>query len=351
MIGRTVLLLCGLCFFISPSGFNDACAQDGWGAQTLYEIDSKIQKMAFGGLWKKGESHIAFVTADGRCIVLKGENKVWKQMKAYTFKKGLSSITFGDCIHQSPGDELIVGAPNGLVFVMTHEKTHQAGKADSQINDLMTIDVFPDKPGMEILALTENGKALLMFLNPNEWESLELLNDEGRLRNAAPGPKKSFFVAGISGAVHQITFQEEGFKSIKVFQHENSIARMASYPSSDPKIFKLLLADDNGQVFLLTREQDDIISSLVYKADKALRGIAASDFDLALNGAEIAIYGYDKAAVLLHNGKGNVQSTLLFKDKDRGHWLISGQIIPETKEKELLIGGYSGKLTLLYRDS
>ncbi|MFH1999581.1 MAG: hypothetical protein ABIK28_07870 [Planctomycetota bacterium] len=319
--------------------------------------------MACGSLWKAEVPHIALVTVDGRCLVLwKDEEGAWQNRLVHQAPSGLSAVAIGDADPGAPGPDLIVGTGGGQVLSISE----RAGRdivvrlifeAKAPISDLAVHDFNSAIPGDETLVLSEDGKATLLWPVPEsvkgEFESLVILQDTGRLRNVLAGPygpqnQAGAVVVGTSGNVTRLHAVGNAWRVANLYQNPEPLARIAGGnidPTSETR--ELIIADDAGLITILHQNAGGYIPQAVYKEEKALRGVAAGELDPALPGDEFAVFGYGMEVAMFSRMSPEFNRTMLFKDSDKGHWLIACQLDMQNQRHELIAVGYSGKVTLI----
>lgn len=81
--------------------------------------------------------------------------------------------------------------------------------------------------------------------------------------------------------------------------------------------------------------------------DSGLRGAVLGRFPAAGETAKLAIFGFHKRCRALVERAGVLDPVTLFVDIDRGHTLEAAELVPGNDADELLVGGYSKRVTLL----
>lgn len=82
-------------------------------------------------------------------------------------------------------------------------------------------------------------------------------------------------------------------------------------------------------------------------ADSGLRGCVVGDFPAGRDRARFAIFGFHKLCRALVPRLGVLDPFTLYVDVDKGHAIEAGDVVPGNGADELLIGGYSKRVTLL----
>ncbi|MHC4944787.1 MAG: hypothetical protein ACYTG7_17365 [Planctomycetota bacterium] len=355
-----IALLCILILIVCPSCQTEEQERQ-WHTRTLYSLDSKIQTVAFGGLWEEERPCLALAAADGRCVVLWQEEGGWKSREMLRIPGGLGCVAIGDADPGTPGPDLILGTGGGQIIriFLTHDDevlVKVIYEAGAPIGDIAVSDLNPHKPGQEILVLTEEGKAIVLWPAEDDtdgYESLMVLQDTARLRNVQAGPygpqgQPAAVMAGSSGNVSRIYAVADAYRKATLYESPEPLARL-SLGNVDPvsQTAEVVLVDDVGLVTLLRLKSGKYVPQAIHKEDKALRGVAVGEFLLDVMGDEIAVYGYGREVALFYRQGLEFERIVVFEDTDRGHWLIADQILPDTEELELVAVGYSGKVTLI----
>jgi hypothetical protein len=336
-----------------------------WHTRTLYSIDSKIQTIAFGGLWQDALPSLALAAADGRCVVLWQDEQEWRNREILQTPGGLGCVAIGDADPQTPGSDLVLGTGGGQILRIYLTRENEVlvkvlFEAGAPIGDIVVSDLNPHSPGQEIVALTEEGKAYVLWpgeSGADRYESYLALEDETRLRDVTAGPygpqgQPAAVMVGSSGKVHRIYSVADAWRKTTLYDSPEPLARL-SVGNVDPmsQTAEVVLADDVGLVTLLRLKSGKYVPQAIHKEDKALRGVVVGELMRDVQGDEIATFGYDKEVAMFHRRGLEFERTVLFEDTDRGHWLIADQIVPETEELELVAVGYSGKVTLIALES
>lgn len=336
-----------------------------WKTQTLHSLDSKIQSVDFGSLWGARQPCIALVSEDGRCVVLwQDVEKGWLHREVHHVHGGLSAVAIGDADPRTPGPDLVIGASTGQVMRVSLRDGRDVlvsllYEADSAIGDVAIYDLNEATPGEEIVVCTEDGKAVVLWCAQDEaeekWESLEVASDSARIRNVVVGPygpqrQPGALFVGASGVVTKIHAVGGAWRVNRVYTNPEPLARIAG-GDVDPatEAMELVLVDDAGLITLLKPSGGEFFPQAVHKESKALRGAAVGEFLTDQAGDEFAVFGYGMEVALFKRRGTGFDRTVLFTDTDRGHWLLAGQILPETRAHELVAVGYSGKVTLIFR--
>lgn len=338
-------------------------SRERWIITTLHRIDSKIQAVCFGDLGPSSLPHLALAAADGRCLVLWNGKKGWENRLAFQYPRGLSAITIGDGDPASPGNEIWVGGSDGSVHELclmrdgsfTNRLYFEAGAATG---DLVVHDLDPGSPGSELLLVTEGGEAVVIRPAFDEDEgpsrSQVVMKDTARLRCAIAGPfgpqgRPAALFVGYSGRLTRIYLEEGDWRIQNLYESSIPLARISAGqvdPSSEEP--ELVVVDDSGKVVLLTPEGGAYRPSTVHQEEEALRGVTVADFEPDAPGEEIAVFGYGMEVPLYIRTVSGLERKVLFRDSDRGHWLIHGQVIPLSPRFELVAVGYSGKISLIH---
>lgn len=337
--------------------------REAWRITTLHRIDSKIQAVCFGDLGPSNLPHLALAAADGRCLVLWNGKKGWESRLAFQYPRGLSAITLGDGDPASPGKEIWVGGSDGSVHELCLLKGGSFSnrlyfEAGTPAGDLVVHDLDPGSPGSELLLVTEGGEAVVIWPAPDKDEGLPrswiVMKDTARLRCAIAGPygphgRPAALFVGYSGRLTRIFLEEGEWRIENLYESSTPLARLSAGqvdPSSEEP--ELVVVDDSGKVVLLEPEGGAYRPSTVHQEEKALRGVTVADFEPEAPGDEIAVFGYGMEVPLYIRAASGVERKVLFRDSDRGHWLIHGQVLPLTPRFELVAVGYSGKVSLIH---
>jgi len=218
---------------------------------------------------------------------------------------------------------LVVSTYAGEVFVVTPAAgdglwPSQVVYRDPPIGNLVPKDPRPrikdvamladpsGRPAYELIAVSAGGSAVYADLD-RPGITRDLINEEGGFARITAVPDGSAYACAYWGGVfHFVRDGAGGFR-----------------------------AD------VLTRDGKD----------SGLRGIVLGRFPLPADAgggvAEMAIFGYHALVRMLVPRNGTYDMVTVFKDVERGHSLVAADMVPGNDADELVVTGYSKRLTLL----
>ncbi|HTF89122.1 MAG TPA: hypothetical protein VK843_11985 [Planctomycetota bacterium] len=99
--------------------------------------------------------------------------------------------------------------------------------------------------------------------------------------------------------------------------------------------------------FLRDGEGFQVVSIEQEAADSGLRGLVLGDFPVTGATARMAIFGFHKLCRALVSRHGVLDPVTIYVDIDRGHAIEAADLIQGNGADEILIGGYSNRITML----
>jgi hypothetical protein len=113
---------------------------------------------------------------------------------------------------------------------------------------------------------------------------------------------------------------------------------------------RIIVSDDDGTLSVLTPSDDgdDWIREEIHREFELQRGAVLADLDPTTPGLEAATAGFEFRISLLREAGGSWWSKLLFRDTDRLHHLVAGDV-DGRPGLELIGCGYSGRVTVFRR--
>jgi hypothetical protein len=104
-----------------------------------------------------------------------------------------------------------------------------------------------------------------------------------------------------------------------------------------------------GRVLHYTRAADGLQLEVVDQegADSGLRGVVLGDFPVDGTTAHLVLFGFHKLCRALVPRQGVLDPVTLYVDVDRGHTIEAADLVPGNGADELLLGGYSLRMTML----
>jgi hypothetical protein len=113
---------------------------------------------------------------------------------------------------------------------------------------------------------------------------------------------------------------------------------------------RIIVSDDDGTLSVLTPSDDGDAWSRqeIHREFELQRGAVLADLDPTTPGLEAATAGFEFKISLLREAGGSWWSKLLFRDTDRLHHLVAGDV-DGRPGLELIGCGYSGRVTVFRR--
>ena len=157
------------------------------------------------------------------------------------------------------------------------------------------------RPPHEVLVAFKTSRLLHLDLDrPQEARSIH--EEPGGLSRVTPDPDGGAYVTGYFGRVLHFVRSPEGLK-LEVVEQEGT--------------------------------------------DSGLRGLVLGTFPVTGGEAQMVVFGFHKLARALVQRLGVLDPVTLYVDLDRGHTIEAADLVPGNAADELLLGGYSQRVTML----
>ena len=279
----------------------------------------------------------------------------------------------GDVDGRIPGPEAYLGAESGRVWqLVTHRREgvldrRLVAQLDGRAVHALAVGRFGPLPGqVSVLVFTEPAEAWRLTPRPDrDGFEAELLDGlDGRIRQAltvsgADGRDRVLCAsrAGWVGWYDPLATAPERLRPLHRLGFGRGrvvLARGSTFESG-----RAFSTAEDGTIWEHRWSVDQAPSNqLVYRGPQGPRGIAVGRFDPQTSGDQVAIFGYSGQVELLRPGSDPAalwSSEVLLEDRTpdgvlhRGHFLSSAELDGRNSTDELLLCGFSGRLTLLAR--
>lgn len=279
----------------------------------------------------------------------------------------LGAAAFGDADPRREGSELYLAGGRGNLYQVVPLprggfESRLVWYIDDEIHALLLDDVIPDHTGLDLLACTLAGEIVHVIPSgepDTPWRGEVIHTEPARVRQVVAGDfspilegREIVFVSLAGRCIH-LGFDEGRLDTQVLWQSDQGLARIVRGGSSGGELENVLyIAGDDGRLVRLSRRPDAEWSGrVIYESEAGLRGAATGRFTSESYEESIALFGYDRKVVLLLRSQadGPFLSRTIFNDSDRGHWLAAAELDPRNATDEILVCGYSGRVTLLTR--
>ena len=346
-------------------------------------------------------------------LFAKGTTPGWTSVVLWDSGEKIQGVTLGDIDGERPGIEGIAVTMSGIVGIGGIGKSgvwsNVLYRHSAKLNTALVADLDPDLPGNELYVggggSSSPGEILQIHRNGNRWDVKSVWEGDGFVHSLAVLPPRnsgspSLVFVTYAGKIIELTSKStKGWKS-QVLHTEslsadsnrlllkdivagringrdgrfvlacskagNGILVNADEPGSGKTIHseeggiarvnmdadgRIFCACNHGNVLRLQYHDNHWTTDTLYRSLDELRGVGCGSFATPAGTAPIAIYGYDAFVRMLFDNGTGWDTYTVWRDSDRAHSLSIGDVIPGNGSDEVLAGGYSGKLTLLYETS
>jgi len=337
-----------------------------WTARILYESDATIWSLFVADLLPPVAGPEVVVMDDrGRAALLesRGEGPAhwWLTMDGLW----LGAAAFGDVDRARPGGELYLAGGRGNVYQVV--ALGQGGFecravwfVPDEIHALLLDEVVPHNPGPDLLACTLEGKIFLLTPGGGGdlWRGSLLHQDPGRVRNVVAHdflPEldgKEIVYVSKSGRLVLLGWRDGELEERIIYEDAQGLARVALGRATSGGTPPVYTAGDDGRIRRFAPDASGLWhSEVIYEFPDEARGVAVGHFTNDARTECVAVFGYSREVVVLERkvGGDRFQPTTIFTDSDKGHWLTAADLDLRNAYDEILICGYSGRVTLLTR--
>ncbi|MBI4567186.1 MAG: hypothetical protein HY719_02190 [Planctomycetes bacterium] len=368
-------------------------ASPGWEAQEVWKSDTRgvWRVAAFDLLPRYPGSEIVALDDLGRAPVIYQDGGGFVAWQTVFDGQTGSALAFGDVDPRRDRPELYVGGFRGNVYQIV--ALPQGGFnqnviwwAEDQVHTLCAARLL-GRAAPELYAFTLRG--LTVRLDPPAapgapWTPVEIARGPARVRDAVPfrfspldeadslltvsqdgalrllrGPASPEAEAPASPAANGAAPANGGiaYRETVLFAGPQALARLAvgwtregqvAYAvGDDGRLLRAALPDAPPAPGAEPAGAFDF--QCVYYGPPGARGVAAGRFHA--DGREaVALFGYSKVVELVSRDEHDQwHAEPLFTDTDRGHWVVAAELDERNGTDELIVCGYSGRVTLLRR--
>lgn len=323
-------------------------AADGW--EVAIALDLGVT-----GVWTTkvldvfesyGGNEVVALDDIGRCHVLVQYAGKWTDLVACSDGTWLGGLALGDLDPRKPGRELYVGAESGRVYQIT-----------PQHEGVLDCNLIADLAGAEVHTLVACEGELVAFTSPGSiwrlaapregtrFEAREVATTRGRIRDAAQLADGRLALVSRDGSLEIRPADVLTNAGEPVLQVESGLGRVAVSPAG-----VLYSASDDGVVWRSERTAQGWRNERIHAGPQGLRGIVSGRFGTPGATEELALFGYSANVELLaRDAAGKWSARTLFTDRDRGHWLGTGELDQRNDTDELVGSGYGGRVFVLTR--
>lgn len=300
----------------------------------------------------------------GRCQVLWSYSGKWTPVTTIADGKWLGGIAIADVDPRIEGKELYTGSQQGNLYqVVAHENTlldnRLIGRIPGfEIHTVIAADLDPAHPGDEVIVFTSPGRLYMGTPRTDGHDGFDLRQVEelpGRVRDAVVLPPRAgqgteIATIGRHGQLQILSWKDGRPSWTTVFQAQMGMGRVALKPSVPGGPLVLYSTADDGMIRRHERSSTGAWQhELVYAGPQGPRGICAGRFDADPAVETIAVFGYSRHVELLSRRAGQWSATTIFEDREKGHWIATGEVDNRNGTDEIVCSGYGGRIVLLSR--
>jgi len=339
-------------------------ATAGWNASLILDNDVGVWTVeVFPVFPQYGCPEVVGLDDNGRCHIMVSYSGRWTPVTVIHDKSWLGGLAHGDVDPRIEGAELYTGGKLGNLYQVV---PHKNGVADArmigrtpgfEIHTILAGDLDPRSPGKELLLFTRPGR--LYRVSPTgpdgTFETTLLEELDGRYRDAIVIPGGGARIAAVSrnGRLKLLTVAANGPEWTTIYRDSMGKGRLSLRPATAGEPAILYTTHDDGRIVRhRERRAGGWESETIFLGPQGPRGIAAGRFHADPEVETVAVFGYSGKLQLLSRGPGDDAGwrvETLFVDRDKGHWLTSGELDGRNATRELVLSGYGRRIVLLSR--
>jgi len=342
-------------------------AFNGWEARLLWESEVEVWGVfAADVLPSRAGLEIVAMDERGRANLVFMNNDEPVPWMAVMDGQWLGTAGFGDVDPRRPGPELYVAGARGNVYQVVPLpqggfESRVVWFARDEVHTLILDEAVPGHPGPDLLACTLEGGIyhLVPSASVTGWDAWLLHQDPGRVRNAvvhdftpALEGNEVLYVSR-SGNFVQLGWKDGELAARTIRRDAQGLARITLGMVAENGVPVVYTAGDDGRIFRCTLSPDGAWNCrVIYAGPAGARGVAAGRFTDDTTQECVAVFGYSMEVVLLVRDAGSedFEPRTIFRDTDKGHWLIAVDLDGRNGTDELVSCGYSGRVVLLTLD-
>lgn len=300
----------------------------------------------------------------GRCQVLWSYSGKWTPVTTVADGKWLGGLALADVDERVPGRELYTGSQQGNLYeIVAHRNTLLDNRLigmipGREIHTVVAADVDATHAGLEVVVFTSPGGLFVAKPRADGLDGFDV-----RLVQELPGRIRDALVLsdGTTSPVEIVTIGRHGKLELlrwsegkpsweTIFEAPMGLGRVAKKAAQPHEGLVLYSTSDEGLIRRHARAADGAWKhEVIYIGPGGPRGICAGHFDADPNVETIAVFGYSKNVDLLTRQGETWRAETVFSDRDKGHWITTGEVDGRNGTDEIVCTGYSGRIVLLAR--
>lgn len=337
-----------------------------WQTTTLWDAHEKIQGVRFGDADPRHPGIEAVAVTRSGTVAIAGftNGKVWSDT-IYRHGVLMTGLCIADVDPTIPGNEIYIGggrttkAPNGEVVQIALVDGHWRARTVWMAPDVVhTFDTLPRLPGgtARLVAPTYAGTIhLLIPTKTGLWRDTLLYRHTATGTDTNDLVVKDMHYGTVAGRANQLLFCTKGgdmvdvdlsdpSRSGRIYRQKFGIARFTIV--SDGTLYG---SCNDGCLIHLSYVQGAWKVDTLYRDYAEGRGVVIGRFPCGGRACSLAAFGYARTCRLFYDNGIGWDTYTLFHDLDCGHWMVVADVIPGNDADEMLLGGYSGRMTLISR--
>ncbi|MCA8977841.1 MAG: hypothetical protein KDC98_24155 [Planctomycetes bacterium] len=364
-----------LCLLTSMPFVLGACATPGWRAIVVHRTAATIERIRTGHP-DPTDPNLQAVSVDqvGEVALMHFDGETTRSEVLYVNGTELTGLVIGDVDPSIPGEEIYVGGylagdkaseHGGAVFQIAvtadpaqRARVRRIWAGDAYVHSVEIIE--PQRPGARARILASTYAGTLHALEQaagGEWSDTVLHVEQPDADPERNKIKDLGFLAESAGPRHVALV---AFKTGRLLRIDLADAEAATYLLDEPGGLSRVTPDPDGGAYVtgyagrllhFNRTGDDFTYEVLDQegTDSGLRGAVLGTFPAAGEVANLVVFGFHKRCRALVPRLGVLDPVTLHVDLDRGHTIEAADLVPGNDADELLLGGYSRRVTLLRR--
>lgn len=343
-----------------------AMAQE-WRATTLWMATEGIQGVRFGDADPRRPGVEAVgVTRDG-AVGIAGfhDGRIWSDT-IYRHGAQMTGLFIADIDPEAPGNEIYIGggrtakAKGGEVIQIALIKGQWRARQVWEAPDVVHVfDTIPRRTGQRnpiLVAPTYAGTVHFLFPTTSGlWRDSLIFQHVATGADANDLVIKDLRYGELSDQKRTVSFATKGgdlvvvdlddpTRSGRIYRHSGGIARFTLDP--DGSIYG---SCNDGCLVHVHRVNGSWRGDTLFRDYQEGRGVVVGRFPFAGQTCPLATFSYSHNCRLFYNNGIGWDTRTVFRDIARAHWMVAADVIPGNDADEILLGGYSGRMTLLSR--
>jgi hypothetical protein len=366
-----------LCLTVAAFLLSGACASRTpcdvrWDPVVAYEGDAAFERIR-AGRPDASDPNLQLVGVDqaGVTVLVRMDGDRPRSEVIYRHGCELTGLAIADVDPSVPGEEIYVGgyaAGTGregtggavvqIAITPDGPRTRRVFEGTSYVHSIEA--VLPQKAGDPVRLLVTNYAGELHVSTPaageGTWPSSCVFRDTGTtdvealkikdaafLRDPAGRTPHEVLVVSKTGRTHLVDLDRPAAGKMIHFE-EGGLARVEADPAGGAYVCGYY-----GRAMHFQRDGEGFrVVPLDHEGkESGLRGFVPGRFPVPGGEGTFAVFGFHKLCRVLTPRNGAYDTTTIYADTERGHTLLAADVVPGNDADELVLGGYSKRITIL----